>query len=75
LAVAILYIIVQQIENHILVPKVMEKTTGLSPVVVLLSILIGAKILGILGILLAVPVAVILAVFIDEAVLPKVSKE
>ncbi len=71
LVVAILYIVVQQAENHILVPKVMEKTTGLSPVVVVLSILIGAKIFGILGIILAVPVAVVLSVLVNEMVLEK----
>ena len=66
LAVLILYVIIQQFENHILVPKVMEKTTGVSPVIVILALLIGAKLLGILGIILAVPISLIVLVFIDE---------
>jgi len=65
-AVIALYVVIQQFENHILVPKIMEKTTGISPVVVVLAILVGAKLLGFLGVLLAVPVAVILSVFVQE---------
>lgn len=65
-AVIALYVVIQQFENHILVPKIMEKTTGISPVVVVLAILVGAKLLGFLGVLLAVPIAVILSVFVQE---------
>jgi predicted PurR-regulated permease PerM len=61
-----LCILIQQFENHVLVPKIMEKTTGISPVVVVLALLIGAKLLGLLGIFLAVPVAVILSVFVED---------
>jgi len=75
LGAAILYIIVQQSENHILVPKVMQKTTGLSPVVVVIALLVGAKLLGFLGILLAVPVALIASVFIDEFIPQKIKEE
>lgn len=74
LAAAILYIVIQQSENHILVPKVMQKATGLSPVVVVISLLIGVRLLGFLGIILAVPVALILSVFVDELV-PQRAKE
>lgn len=75
LLAAILYIVVQQAENHLLVPTVMGKTTGIPPVVVIISLLIGAKLLGILGILLAVPVAVILSVFVEEFVSNKVEEK
>lgn len=64
--VVILYLTVQQLENHILVPQVMKRTVGLSPVAVILAILIGAKLLGILGIILAVPVASALMVLIQS---------
>lgn len=70
-AVLILYVIIQQLENHIIVPKVMEKTTGISPVVVILALLVGAKLLGILGIILAVPISLIVSVFIDEFIIKK----
>lgn len=61
-----LYIIIQQIENSILVPKIMQKTVGLNPAVVLISILIGAKLLGIIGIIIAVPVATAVNVILKD---------
>lgn len=60
--VFILFVVVQQIENHVMVPAVMRFTTALNPVVVLISILLGGKLLGLVGLILAVPVAV----FIQE---------
>jgi predicted PurR-regulated permease PerM len=60
LYVIILFFIIQQIENHILVPLVMRKAVGMSPIVIVLALLAGAKIAGIAGIILAVPVAVAL---------------
>jgi len=55
LVVAAFYIVIQMIENNVLVPKIMEKAVGLSPIVVIIGVLIGSKFLGILGALLAVP--------------------
>lgn len=66
IGVIILYIVIQKTEGYILVPKVMEKTVGTSPLVVLLSLLIGFKLAGVLGILLAVPLAGALTVIIKE---------
>jgi predicted PurR-regulated permease PerM len=66
IGVIILYIIIQKTEGYILVPKVMEKTVGTSPLVVLLSLLIGFKLAGVIGILLAVPLAGALTVIIKE---------
>lgn len=64
--VIILYIIIQQLENNIIVPKVMQKAVGLNPVIVIVVILIGAKIAGILGVLLAVPVTTALSVLVSD---------
>lgn len=61
--VIILYIVVQQLENYLLVPLIMKKVVGLNPVVVIIALLIGGKLLGILGILLAVPAAAVIAEF------------
>ena len=66
LLVAILYVVIQQLENHVLVPRIMQKVTGLNPVVVIVAILIGAKLGGVIGALLAVPVAVMINIFINE---------
>ncbi len=65
-AVVLLYFVIQQVQNHIVVPQVMRRTVGLNPVAVILALLIGAKIAGIAGILLAVPSAAALSVFTDE---------
>lgn len=59
LLVALLYLFIQQLENNILVPKVMEKAVGFSPLLTLIAILIGGKLLGVMGALLAVPVTLL----------------
>ncbi len=62
----ILYIVVQQLENHVLVPRVMSKTVGLNPIVIIVAILVGAKVAGIIGAIVAIPVATALAVLLRE---------
>jgi predicted PurR-regulated permease PerM len=62
------YVVVQQFENHIIVPQVMKKTIGLNPVVVILALLIGAKLGGILGAILAVPLAAAISVFVGDLI-------
>jgi len=66
LLVLILFILVQQLENHILVPKVMQKAVGLNPISSIIALLIGAKIGGIVGMILAIPVATAASVVIYE---------
>lgn len=67
-AVAIFYAIVLNVEPHILVPRIMSRVVGMSPLVTLFALLAGIKILGILGGLLAVPVAAALQVIASEIV-------
>ena len=62
----IMYIVLSKIEGYVLVPKIMQKTVGVSPLVILLAILIGFKLAGIFGILLAVPVVAVIQVIIEE---------
>jgi predicted PurR-regulated permease PerM len=66
LLVIIFFIVQQQFENHVLVPKVMQRQVGVSPVTVIVALLIGGKLLGILGAVLAVPTAAILQVVLSE---------
>lgn len=54
-----LFIVIQQLESHLLIPAVNRHTTDLNPVIVILSLLIGGKVLGLVGVLLAVPCAVL----------------
>lgn len=58
LYVLILFIIIQQIESQVLLPIFMKLTTNLHPVVILVALLVGGEFLGIVGLILAVPVAV-----------------
>ena len=62
----IFFIAAQQLENHVLVPLLIKKLVGLNPVAVILAILVGAKLGGILGILLAVPIAAVIDEFFDD---------
>ena len=57
LIVAGVYVVLQLIEGSVLVPIVMRNTVGISPLLVLVSLLVGGAVAGILGALLAVPVA------------------
>jgi predicted PurR-regulated permease PerM len=66
LFVIIFFVVQQQIENHLLVPKVMERQVGVSAVTVIVALLIGGSLLGIVGAILAVPSAAILQVVIQE---------
>jgi len=61
-----LAILVQQLENNLIVPRVMGHAVELHPVVVMLAILAGGELLGIPGALLAVPVVAALSVVVDE---------
>jgi len=57
LVVALIYLVLQLIEGNVLVPIVMRNTIGISPLLVLFSLLIGAQVGGLIGALLAVPLA------------------
>jgi predicted PurR-regulated permease PerM len=66
LLVVAFFFLQQQIENHLLVPKVMERQVGVSAVFVVTALLIGGSLLGIIGALLAVPTAAIIQVVVQE---------
>jgi len=66
LAVAALFIVVQQLENHAIVPLIMSKVIGLQPPVIIISLLIGAKIAGIGGAFLVPPILIITKVIFNE---------
>ena len=66
LFVAIFFLVQQQVENHVLVPKVMERQVGVSAGIVIIALLIGGSLLGIVGAILAVPTAAIIQVVFQE---------
>ena len=61
-----LYLIIHQFENHLLYPLVVRKIVGISPMVVILALVIGAKLAGFLGAILAVPIASALMEWVDD---------
>lgn len=62
----LVYVIVQQFENNILVPIIMKKSVGLSPIVIMFAMLVGYHFLNILGIILSVPVASTVNIFLID---------
>lgn len=58
--VGALYLIIQQFENHLIYPLVVTKVVGVPPLIVIISLIVGAQMAGFLGILLSVPLAAVL---------------
>ncbi|OGL97307.1 hypothetical protein A2332_01135 [Candidatus Uhrbacteria bacterium RIFOXYB2_FULL_41_18] len=61
-----LYLFIQQLENNILVPKIMQKVTGLNPIISIAALLIGVKLGGLVGAVLSIPVATLLVVILED---------
>jgi predicted PurR-regulated permease PerM len=74
LYVIILYVVVQQLENHVLVPLILGRTLNLNPVVVIIALLIGQQLAGIPGMILSVPVATIIVEMLDDVARQKESR-
>ncbi|MEK7637328.1 MAG: AI-2E family transporter [Patescibacteria group bacterium] len=64
--VGLLYLGIQQLENHLIVPRVMSKATGLNPAIIIIAILVGAKLAGMIGVILAVPTVIIITTFLED---------
>ena len=63
-----LFVLVQQLEGYVFTPLVMKKAVGLNPVVVILALMIGAKLGGVMGIIVAVPVAAVAGEIVNDLV-------
>lgn len=66
LAVVALYFLIQQLENSVIVPKIMEKEVGVNPIITILSLTIGFKLAGITGAVLAIPVVLLIRIVASE---------
>jgi len=66
LVVVIIYVAIHQIEAHLISPMVMARSVKLHPVVVILAVLAMGELLGLAGIVLAVPAAATLTVLLEE---------
>ena len=66
-ALVTVYLFVQQQLNaNIIIPRLMQKQTGVSPIIVMVAILCGGLLLGVVGALLAVPTAAIMQIMVRE---------
>lgn len=68
IGVAAMYLVIQQIENNLIVPQVMKRAVGLNPLVVILAIAVGSRLLGVAGALLAVPMAAVFQIIAAEII-------
>jgi predicted PurR-regulated permease PerM len=71
IATLVYFIVYQQFENYVIAPRVMTKAVDLSPAAVLLSALTGAALLGVVGVLMAIPAAAACKLLAQELIIPK----
>ncbi|MEV4182789.1 AI-2E family transporter [Streptosporangium canum] len=68
---AIFFLVYQQVENYLVYPRVMKRSVDVAPAVTVIAALFGGALLGIVGALLAIPVAAAIALIIREVVIPR----
>lgn len=66
LAVAALAFLIQQFENYVLVPKIMQNSVGVNPIATLICLAVGARLAGVVGLLIAVPVFISVEVMLHK---------
>lgn len=66
LAVLILYVVVQQLENNLIAPRVQSKAIGIHPLILLIMILVGFKVAGVPGVLFAIPATIIIWILLED---------
>jgi predicted PurR-regulated permease PerM len=66
-----LYIIYVQIENYVITPKIMRRSLSIPGLVTIIAALLGTSLLGLVGGLLAVPIAAAVLLILDEVVFPR----
>jgi predicted PurR-regulated permease PerM len=65
------YVIYQQIENYIIMPRIMSKSLSVPGLVTIIAALLGTSLLGLIGALLAVPIAAAILLIVEEVVFPR----
>lgn len=55
-----LAVLIQQLENYVFVPKIMEKSAGVSPIVTLVALAVGYRLAGIVGMIISIPIVIII---------------
>lgn len=66
ISVAALYFLIQQLENSVIAPKIIQKSIGVAPIVTLVVLGIGVQIGGIMGAILAIPIFLVIQIAVSE---------
>lgn len=74
LVVVVYYVVYQQLENYVIVPRIMKRTVSVPGAVTVVSVLVGGTLLGVLGALIAIPVAAGMLLLYEEVVVPRQSR-
>ena len=68
------YVVYVQVENYVVTPRIMKRTLSVPGAVTIVAALIGSSLLGLVGGLLAVPIAASIILILDEVVIPRANK-
>lgn len=68
---AVYYFLYQQVENYVLYPRIMQRSVDVSPAATVVAVLIGGSLLGVLGALLAIPIAAAIQLVLQEVISPR----
>jgi predicted PurR-regulated permease PerM len=74
IATAVFYIAFRLIEDYLITPRAMKFAVDVHPIVTVVGVLVGGSLLGIIGALVAIPVAVGIGLILDEVVFPRIAK-
>ena len=69
--IAVWFVVYQQLENYLLYPRIMQRSVDVSPAATVVAVLIGGALLGVLGALLAIPIAAAVQLVLAEVVAPR----
>lgn len=75
LVVILYYVVYQQFENYVIVPRVMARTVSVPGAVTVVAVLAGGTLLGVLGALIAIPVAAGLLLIYEEVLVPRQARQ
>jgi predicted PurR-regulated permease PerM len=69
--IVVLYFTIESVEGFVLTPWIMGKETGMHPLTIILALLVGGKLFGLFGLILAIPMATTLKILAQELILPQ----
>ncbi|MDJ0346112.1 AI-2E family transporter [Streptomyces sp. H10-C2] len=74
IATAVFYIVFRLAEDYLIVPRAMKFAVSVHPLVTILGVLVGGALMGVVGALIAIPVAAAVGLYLDEAVFPRIAQ-